>query len=769
MSKQTSNGTPHHLLKIIGCPLSSGSPKQYGWLRSRSRESSLPRHCATLLVWVHAAWLLSYLGSKAGGSPYIIATADFFGSAAQLSSNMYHPRYFDASRGGIRPSLATKLARPRDCGTDIESTTCIQISSAWRYDEEDQGPPAFHEGTSRAAKAGTNALKTVLQQQSCWSPDSVPRVHSGYNPRITAFSDDIAGHNSNESIPLPSNTSGVRRNRSRSLLPIVSKRGPSHSAAMSGRRRKPSVRSPSDAAVNALAQAGAQEATEPVRSEECVANPGQDSDSEDDEDRTVVVQEETDSFRSDDRERITEYYCKAVEHAGQSVLKPVLKAWIKLREPSKQSQHPYNGGSTKSDDPKNLGLYTAPPWWPSQNGWREGRGCRHREPDHIKKPERQILTPVILRLTNTYDSHDFTVFRLEEVTKEVTMTPAQRMLYRDLYRVRREEQAFEEGGRDGDALIYARRFNSHRRSRRKKPLVVRPAKERRERLEPAEQHMLAQTSASTTSTSYAPFSPATIKVERGPLPVHHTNVIQAPSPHYGVTLSREDMFDPGRSCVSDPSVEINSIFAGDNQYCHNRQSFAPIMPSPFTEASSGNHDGSMSDASLYPQVNSSLTGRTPASLADDLYRRPASVLYEPSPSYRAWPASMSQWNSIDDFGAVALPTVRLRPPRGSIGFPPNPVDIGSSTTHHHGQPGQLQALLCAQYNCSNSHSHGCRTPEAQQQLCAAHGCTLDPRTYAADTVDGNTLVPQPGIWDHKFAEYQANSAMGFDVNNAFPQ
>ncbi|KAI4151967.1 MAG: hypothetical protein LQ341_000804 [Variospora aurantia] len=630
-----------------------------------------------------------------------------------------------------------------------------------------------------------DALKTVLQQQSCWSPDSVPRVHSGYNPRITAFSDDIAGHNSNENIPLPSNTSGVRRNRSRSLLPIVSKRGPSHSAAMSGRRRKPSVRSPSDAAVNALAQAGAQEATEPVRSEECVANPGQDSDSEDDEDRTVVVQEETDSFRSDDRERITEYYCKAVEHAGQSVLKPVLKAWIKLREPSKQSQHPYNGGSTKSDDPKNLGLYTAPPWWPSQNGWREGRGCRHREPDHIKKPgmlscfvpfsmlmaitERQILTPVILRLTNTYDSHDFTVFRLEEVTKEVTMTPAQRMLYRDLYRVRREEQAFEEGGRDGDALIYARRFNSHRRSRRKKPLVVRPAKERRERLEPAEQHMLAQTSASTTSTSYAPFSPATIKVERGPLPVHHTNVIQAPSPHYGVTLSREDMFDPSRSCVSDPSVEINSIFAGDNQYCHNGQSFAPIMPSPFTEASSGNHDGSMSDASLYPQVNSSLTGRTPATLADDLYRRPASVLYEPSPSYRAWPPSMSQWNSIDDFGAVALPTVRLRPPRGSIGFPPNPVDIGSSTTHHHGQPGQLQALLCAQYNCSNSHSHGCRTPEAQQQLCAAHGCTLDPRTYAADTVDGNTLVPQPGIWDHKFAEYQANSAMGFDVNNAFPQ
>lgn len=78
MSKQTSNGTPHHLLKIIGCPLSSGSPKQYRWLRSRSRESSLPRHCATLLVWVHAAWLLSYLGSKAGGSPYIIATADFW-------------------------------------------------------------------------------------------------------------------------------------------------------------------------------------------------------------------------------------------------------------------------------------------------------------------------------------------------------------------------------------------------------------------------------------------------------------------------------------------------------------------------------------------------------------------------------------------------------------------------------------------------------------------------------------------------------------------
>lgn len=67
-------------------------------------------------------------------------------------------------------------------------------------------------------------------------------------------------------------------------------------------------------------------------------------------------------------------------------------------------------------------------------------------------PERLILTPCILRLTRTDDVNDpnprdFSVARLQEVTDQITMSTEQRKLLKQLYRLREDEQAYEEGAK----------------------------------------------------------------------------------------------------------------------------------------------------------------------------------------------------------------------------------------------------------------------------------------------------------------------------------
>jgi hypothetical protein len=72
------------------------------------------------------------------------------------------------------------------------------------------------------------------------------------------------------------------------------------------------------------------------------------------------------------------YYEKAFENFQQTNCRVLAKAYIKLIEPRKQVNYPYNGrvsigGTTKQLDPKT----TKPPWWHS--------GVTHHEPDHLLK------------------------------------------------------------------------------------------------------------------------------------------------------------------------------------------------------------------------------------------------------------------------------------------------------------------------------------------------------------------------------------------------
>lgn len=110
-----------------------------------------------------------------------------------------------------------------------------------------------------------------------------------------------------------------------------------------------------------------------------------------------------------DSELLQKYYEKAFENLQQRNCRVLAKAYIKLVEPRKQVNYPYNGrkvvaGTCQQFDPE----MTKPPWWPS--------GVRHREPDHIFKHGKGIfflsvssILLIINRAHQTFDPHSVRV------------------------------------------------------------------------------------------------------------------------------------------------------------------------------------------------------------------------------------------------------------------------------------------------------------------------------------------------------------------------
>lgn len=68
-----------------------------------------------------------------------------------------------------------------------------------------------------------------------------------------------------------------------------------------------------------------------------------------------------------DEDAVIKFMEKRFRQMQQLMCKQIAKAWIKVIEPKKQSNHPYN----RAEDSK-------PSWWPSN--------IRHKEPDHLMKP-----------------------------------------------------------------------------------------------------------------------------------------------------------------------------------------------------------------------------------------------------------------------------------------------------------------------------------------------------------------------------------------------
>ena len=87
------------------------------------------------------------------------------------------------------------------------------------------------------------------------------------------------------------------------------------------------------------------------------------------------------ALRVGDHDLLRRYYEKAFDNFQQLNCRMIAKAWIKLVEPRKQVNHPYNGrknvgGASQRVDPE----LTKPRWWPV--------GVTHKEPDHLPKPGR---------------------------------------------------------------------------------------------------------------------------------------------------------------------------------------------------------------------------------------------------------------------------------------------------------------------------------------------------------------------------------------------
>ncbi|KAJ5272943.1 hypothetical protein N7478_008068 [Penicillium angulare] len=154
-----------------------------------------------------------------------------------------------------------------------------------------------------------------------------------------------------------------------------------------------------------------------------------------------------------DKDFVRRYYEKVFQNLQQTNCRVLAKAYIKLVEPRKQVNYPYNGrklvgGRTQQLDPDE----TKPPWWPS--------GVSHREPDHLPKAERiRLLVHLLCELRT---SHGITAHRLKEADQPIRrqIVPAERLQIMDeVYEVRGEEEKFIDGKTDGKTLVSISRSN----------------------------------------------------------------------------------------------------------------------------------------------------------------------------------------------------------------------------------------------------------------------------------------------------------------------
>ncbi|KAH7417655.1 hypothetical protein BKA64DRAFT_702420 [Cadophora sp. MPI-SDFR-AT-0126] len=158
--------------------------------------------------------------------------------------------------------------------------------------------------------------------------------------------------------------------------------------------------------------------------------------------------------------QVDEYYYVRFKDMQQSACKIMGKAFVKLVEPKKQTHHPYTKGDVK-----------APPWWPNTTG----EDCvRHKEPDHLLKPERIRLLRHILKMIveptekqcPTVQKLGLNVKKLEVATMEV-MSPwfadkehpendLKKPFLREIFKVAKLQERYKNGEIDGTTIVHVR-------------------------------------------------------------------------------------------------------------------------------------------------------------------------------------------------------------------------------------------------------------------------------------------------------------------------
>lgn len=95
----------------------------------------------------------------------------------------------------------------------------------------------------------------------------------------------------------------------------------------------------------------------------------------DDDDDVVVSQANpTRNLRVGNDKDVWDFYEQRFKNCQQTACKLIAKAWVKVVEPKKQTNHPYTGQDEK-----------APDWWPKPWGPTKEEKVRHKEPDHLYK------------------------------------------------------------------------------------------------------------------------------------------------------------------------------------------------------------------------------------------------------------------------------------------------------------------------------------------------------------------------------------------------
>ncbi|KAJ5557350.1 hypothetical protein N7494_001265 [Penicillium frequentans] len=155
-----------------------------------------------------------------------------------------------------------------------------------------------------------------------------------------------------------------------------------------------------------------------------------------------------------DKTFLRRYYEKVFQNLQQTNCRVIAKVYVKVVEPRKQAQYPYNGrkpvaGEMQQFSPEE----TRPPWWPT--------GVSHREPDHLLKNERiELLVHILCDLRA---SHGITAERLkhgQECVKRQIVPPERLQLLDELYRVREQEEKLDAGEiTDGSAEVSVSRAN----------------------------------------------------------------------------------------------------------------------------------------------------------------------------------------------------------------------------------------------------------------------------------------------------------------------
>ncbi|KAJ5083019.1 hypothetical protein N7532_012062 [Penicillium argentinense] len=154
-----------------------------------------------------------------------------------------------------------------------------------------------------------------------------------------------------------------------------------------------------------------------------------------------------------DSEFLRRYYEKIFQNLQQTNCRVLAKAYVKLVEPRKQVNFPYNGrkiisGKTQQLEPDE----TKPPWWPT--------GVSHREPDHLPKSERiRLLVHILCELRTSYG---ITAQRLKAADQPIRrqILPVERLeILDEVYQVREEEEKFLEGITDGKTMVSISRSN----------------------------------------------------------------------------------------------------------------------------------------------------------------------------------------------------------------------------------------------------------------------------------------------------------------------